>query len=279
MNTFRGHRSSKTVDQKPAVGGHRLPPSASTVVVAGILLLLLLLGCSNAPAQTTNTSAKTADHPASGKIRYGKRIFAAQGCETCHGAAGQGGSQTGTGIAGPRISPPTQSFSTFMTRVREPGGQMPAYSSSRVSDTDLAGVYAFLKSIGKEGRDLNLLRAGNAQNGKKTYTSYGCYECHGNHAEGSSATGPRLTPLRVALEAFIDYIRHPAGQMPPYTSNVVSASELADIYAFLQSLPQPLNPDFIPLLQLSGWQQAIPKQGTSDRGYASRLEWPRRHQR
>jgi hypothetical protein len=42
--------------------------------------------------------------------------------------------------------------------------------------------------------------------------------------------------------------------MPPYTSNVVSASELADIYAFLQSLPQPLSPDFIPLLQLSRWQ-------------------------
>ena len=251
MNTFRGHRSSKTVDKKPAVGGHR-PRSASTVVVAGILLLLLLLGCSNAPAQTTSTPAKTANHPASGKIRHGKRIFAAQGCETCHGATGQGGSQARTGIAGPRISPPTQSFSTFMTLVREPGGQMPAYSSSRVSDTDLADVYAFLKSIAKEGqRDPNLLRAGNAQNGKKTYSSYGCYECHGNHAEGSSATGPRLTPLPVALEAFIDYIRHPTGQMPPYTSNVVSASELVDIYAFLQSLPQPLSPDFIPLLQLS----------------------------
>jgi mono/diheme cytochrome c family protein len=255
VNAFRGNRSSKTVDKKPPVGTRRLPPSASTIVVAGILTLLLSLGSSNAPAQTTSTPAKTADHPANGKIGYGKRIFAAQGCETCHGAAGQGGSQTGTGIGGPRLSPPTQSLSTFVTLVREPGGQMPAYSSSKVSDTDLADVYAFLTSIAKEGqRDPNLSRAGNVQNGKKTYTSYGCYECHGNHAQGSSATGPRLTPLPVAREAFIDYIRHPAGQMPPYTSNVVSDSELADIYAFLQSLPQPLSPDFIPLLQLSSSQ-------------------------
>jgi mono/diheme cytochrome c family protein len=232
------------------------------VLVARILILLLLLGCSNAPAQTTSTPAETADLPASGKIRTGKRIFAAQGCETCHGIAGQGGSQTGTGIAGPRIGPPTQSLSLFTTLVREPGGQMPAYSSVKVSDDDLANIYAFLKSMAKAGQqDPDLLQAGNAENGKKNYTSYGCYECHGNHGEGSSATGPRLTRFPDPLEAFIDYIRHPAGQMPPYTSNVVSSSELADIYAFLQSLPQPPSPDFLPLLQLSGVAAGIPRQG------------------
>lgn len=232
------------------------------VLVARTLILLLLLGCSNAPAQTTSTPAETADHPASGKIRTGKRIFAAQDCETCHGTAGQGGSQTGTGIAGPRIGPPTQSFSLFTTLVREPGGQMPAYSRVKLSDNDLANIYAFLKSMAEAGqREPDLLQAENAQNGKKTYTSYGCYECHGNHGEGSSATGPRLIRLPVSLEAFIDYIRHPAGQMPPYTSNVVSSSELADIYAFLQSLPKPLSPDFIPLLQLSGMAAGIPRQG------------------
>ena len=36
--------------------------------------------------------------------------------------------------------------------------------------------------------------------------------------------------------------------MPPYTSKVVSDSELADIYAFLQSLPQPPAAKSIPLL-------------------------------
>src|SRR6266446_7394588 len=28
--------------------------------------------------------------------------------------------------------------------------------------------------------------AGNAQNGKKLFTSYGCFECHGHQAEGTS---------------------------------------------------------------------------------------------
>jgi len=263
MNTFRGHGSSKTVKKEPTVAGHRPPHSPTMVVAAGILIFLLLPGCSNAPAQTTSMPAETAGDPASSRIRYGKRIFAAQGCQTCHGATGQGGAETGTG-AGPHISPPPQSFATFTTLVREPRGQMPGYSNSKLSDTDLADVYAFLKSIAKGGqREPDLLRAGNAQDGKKFYTSYGCYECHGNHAEGSSVTGPRLTPVPVALEAFMDYIRHPAGQMPPYTSNVVTSSELEEIYAFLRSRPQPLSPNLIPMLQLPWRQQSAPKSGTS----------------
>ena len=89
--------------------------------------------------------------------------------------------------------------------------------------------------------------AGNAQNGKKLFTSYGCWECHGREAQGGVG-GPRIGPNPVAFPAFQRYVRQPAGQMPPYTSKVVSDAELADIYAFLQSLPQPPPAKSIPLL-------------------------------
>ena len=46
----------------------------------------------------------------------------------------------------------------------------------------------------------------------------------------------------------MDYIRHPTGQMPPYTSKVISDSELADIYAYLKSQPTPPSGKSIPLL-------------------------------
>jgi len=90
---------------------------------------------------------------------------------------------------------------------------------------------------------------GNAQNGKKLYTSYGCFECHGHQAEGTSVGGPRLGPKPISFSAFGKYIRQPTGQMPPFTIKVTSDTDLADIYAFLQSLPQPPKSDSIPALK------------------------------
>ena len=89
---------------------------------------------------------------------------------------------------------------------------------------------------------------GNAQNGKKIFTSYGCYQCHGYEAQGGQGTGPRLGPRPISLPAFTKYIRQPTGDMPPYTAKVVSEQDVADIYAFLQSRPQPPPAKSIPLL-------------------------------
>jgi cytochrome c553 len=93
----------------------------------------------------------------------------------------------------------------------------------------------------------NAAPAGNAETGKKLYASYGCYQCHGYEAQGSSATGPRLGPRPIAFTAFSRYVRQPTGQMPPYTVRVVSDADLANIYAFVSSRPAP--PANIPLLR------------------------------
>ena len=89
--------------------------------------------------------------------------------------------------------------------------------------------------------------AGNAGNGKKIYSTYGCYQCHGYEAHGGQA-GPRLAPRPIAFATFTRYVRKPTGQMPPYTGKVVSDQELADIYAFLQTIPAPPAANTIPIL-------------------------------
>ncbi len=91
--------------------------------------------------------------------------------------------------------------------------------------------------------------AGNIQTGKKLYISYGCFECHGRQAEGTSVGGPRLGPNPISFPAFSTYVRKPTGQMPPFTAKVTSEADLADIYAFLQSLPHPPKADSIPALK------------------------------
>jgi mono/diheme cytochrome c family protein len=95
----------------------------------------------------------------------------------------------------------------------------------------------------------NTAPSGDARHGRQIFQNYGCYQCHGRQAQGGLGTGaPRLGPKPIAFVAFERYIRHPAGQMPPYTTKVVSNQDLADIYAFLEGLPQPPPVKDIPLL-------------------------------
>jgi mono/diheme cytochrome c family protein len=90
---------------------------------------------------------------------------------------------------------------------------------------------------------------GDAATGKKLFAGYGCYQCHGYAAQGGGAAGPRLAPRPIPFAAFSKYVRTPTGDMPPYTAKVVSEQNLADLYAFLTSIPQPAPIDSIPLLK------------------------------
>ena len=88
--------------------------------------------------------------------------------------------------------------------------------------------------------------AGDAQNGKKIFASYGCYQCHSY--DGHGGAGARLAPNPPAFAAFTRYVRQPTGEMPPYTRKVVSDQELTDIYAYLKSLPPVKAAKDVPLL-------------------------------
>ncbi|MGH9736995.1 MAG: c-type cytochrome [Candidatus Acidiferrales bacterium] len=85
-----------------------------------------------------------------------------------------------------------------------------------------------------------------AARGRKLFVSYGCYECHGRAAQGG--IGPRLGPDPLPLAFIKKYVRHPTASMPPYTEKTVSDKNLADIYAYLKSLPEPPKEKDIPLL-------------------------------
>lgn len=91
--------------------------------------------------------------------------------------------------------------------------------------------------------------AGNAQNGKKVFSTHGCYECHGLQGQGSRSTGaPHIGPPVLPYPAFAQYVRHPSNQMPPYPEKILSDQDMADIYAFLKTIPKPRPAKDIPLL-------------------------------
>ena len=200
----------------------------------------LLTAPGNANAQNKKATAE-AQSAAAGNAESGKKSFASHSCSGCHGSEGQG-------ATGPQIAPPPLPFSDFVRYVRQPVGLMPAFDSNTVPDSDLAEVYAFLKSAAPPGA-AEVTPAGNAENGKRLFTRDGCYECHGFEGQGAQQTAaPTIGPPPLPLSAFANYVHHPVGSMPPYTTKILSDVELADIYAYLKSIPPPTPPKDIPLL-------------------------------
>ncbi len=222
----------------------RLRRTAASVVTAAITAGLLLAGS----VETCAIGQKQSNNAPSGNGQKGKLIFESQGCDKCHGSLGEGVSTTGQKGGVPRIASTPLTLSNFVQLVRNPKGQMPAFDRQRVSDSDLADVYAFLKSLAPPVKQ-EATTTGDPKVGERIYTSDGCYECHGYLGQGSTSTGgTRLGPPQIPLSAFISYVRQPSGQMPPYTLKVVSNQDLAHIYSFLQSVPKPPSSKTLPLL-------------------------------
>jgi mono/diheme cytochrome c family protein len=80
---------------------------------------------------------------------------------------------------------------------------------------------------------------GDATNGKRVYLTDGCFTCHGRSGQGGAYNGPAPILAHTALpfDAFKNQLRNPADDMPAFSTAVVSDQEVADIYAFVQSLP------------------------------------------
>ena len=89
--------------------------------------------------------------------------------------------------------------------------------------------------------------AGSAEKGKVAFVQHGCWQCHGFAGQGG-ASGPKLAPDPLPLEAMSAFVRNTRGNMPPYQKAVLSDSDLADIHAYLASLSKPRDYKSIPLL-------------------------------
>jgi mono/diheme cytochrome c family protein len=91
---------------------------------------------------------------------------------------------------------------------------------------------------------------GDAAAGKKVYLADGCYECHGRVGQGGAMNGPApsLAKTKLPYAAFVGQLRNPANDMPPYPVALLSDQQVADIFAYLQSLSGPRPVSDLPIL-------------------------------
>ncbi len=66
---------------------------------------------------------------------------------------------------------------------------------------------------------------------------------------GATERESRLRHSPVAQ--FTRYVRRPAGAMPAYTAKLLTDEQLADVYAYLKTLPAAQPPAQIPILDRS----------------------------
>jgi cytochrome c553 len=93
--------------------------------------------------------------------------------------------------------------------------------------------------------------AGNVENGRRSFTTFACSACHGYSGHGGVEVGaPRIATIPTSFANFVKYVRQPSRSMPRYaTESQIPETALADIYAFLKSIPPSSDPKSIPLLQ------------------------------
>jgi mono/diheme cytochrome c family protein len=92
--------------------------------------------------------------------------------------------------------------------------------------------------------------AGDAANGKRIYLADGCFTCHGRSGQGGAYNGPAPILAHTALpfDGFAGQVRNPVNDMPAFSNAVLSDKDMADIYAFVESLPGPRSAKDIPIL-------------------------------
>ena len=73
---------------------------------------------------------------------------------------------------------------------------------------------------------------GDALNGKRLHLTDGCFTCH-----AFNGPAPSLAKTDMPFDGFKAQLRDPANDMPAYSAAVLSDQEIADMYAFVQSLP------------------------------------------
>ncbi len=109
--------------------------------------------------------------------------------------------------------------------------------------TNIVGVALVVAAFGLGGFD-RAARAqdappGDAVEGRRLYLAVGCFTCHGRSGQGGAMNGPvpPLAKTAMPFDGFKGQLRQPADEMPAYSEKVMTDRQIADIYAFVQSLP------------------------------------------
>lgn len=112
-----------------------------------------------------------------------------------------------------------------------------------------AGLLCMLGALGAAaGAAFAADRAAAVENGRRLYMAVGCYQCHGTVGQGGTA-GPRIAPEPMPLEALRAFLRNSVRAMPAYPESILDDAGIADLHAYLASIPPSPRVEDLPALR------------------------------
>jgi mono/diheme cytochrome c family protein len=113
----------------------------------------------------------------------------------------------------------------------------------------IAAAALSLFAAAASAQEMGQAPAGDAKKGETLFNTVGCWECHGTQGQGGALTAPKIAATQLPFDAFLQQLRTPSNEMPPYEPKILSNADAADIYAFVKSLPPAQTASDIPALK------------------------------
>jgi ubiquinol-cytochrome c reductase cytochrome c subunit len=91
-------------------------------------------------------------------------------------------------------------------------------------------------------------QAATVERGRRLFMAVGCYQCHGTVGQGGTA-GPKIAPGPMPIEALRAFLRNGVRAMPAYPESILDDAGIADLQAYLASIPPAPRVEDLPALR------------------------------
>lgn len=190
--------------------------------MVGIALLGLSLWLGSLPVDVAQ--ANPSMDAAAGKTAWDAKL-----CKNCHGANAEG--KLARALANYE-----KTADDVIKQVRTPRAQMPAFSSTQVTDQQLKDMVDYFKSLpAAQFTFTPYAPAAGDDPGKTLFNQKRCAGCHGSDAERivSLLAGQNRTTISEA--EVLKQVRTPKANMPTFRSEFVTDADVATIAKFVKA--------------------------------------------
>ena len=196
-----------------------LPWAAVGATLLGLALVALFIALDTTPAAAAPPQQAS-----------GQQLWQQRQCKNCHGDQGEG--KYGLPLAGTQ-----KTAQEWVTQVRTPRQNMPAYTAEQISDADITAMHDYMATLQKPANFAPVRYEAKPDDpaGKVTFMTKRCVTCHGEDyaatAKGILASGrTSLTAADVEKQ-----LRTPRKFMPHFSEAQVPASDVPALTAYLNT--------------------------------------------